>query len=184
MGVLLPPAAADNVAYRWVDQEGVTHFSDTPPPADNTSRPGVESIALADFPAVADPAADYYSIVNQWKRLREELADQQKLVLEQRRLNLQRLRAEQAATPPPARSTAPVSAPLVLWGGYTHAAAYGYYGGQRQYRSMQPYYYPQTPRDVYSRTPPAAHFQPGNSGTDQAPSSTARVTFRCCREAD
>jgi len=76
----LPGRAPAAQAYRWVDEAGVVHFSDVLPPTD----PGtLETVPLAPPAAPRDPAGDYYSIVNQLKRMQES------------RLALERERAEQ-----------------------------------------------------------------------------------------
>ena len=68
-------ASADEI-YKWVDEDGVVHFSDTKPP-DNTD---VERLYLGRTnPPDYDPAEDPYSIAKQaerigetWSRLEEE----------------------------------------------------------------------------------------------------------------
>lgn len=54
--------AAQDVAYRWVDDEGVTHFSDRPP---------AESIQadILDIPDYQPPAAPHFSYVAMLERL-------------------------------------------------------------------------------------------------------------------
>ena len=62
--------------YQWVDEDGVTHFSDTPPEDGAASR----TLHLnATNPPDYDPTADPYSIANQAKRMNKkwsELADE------------------------------------------------------------------------------------------------------------
>jgi hypothetical protein len=56
--------------HSWVDHDGVTHFSDSPPalPAE-----GVTTLILDDdLHRTGDSSSDYYSIVNQWQRMRAE----------------------------------------------------------------------------------------------------------------
>ena len=48
--VLLSAAAAAQQVYRWVDEDGVVHYSDQPPPED-----GAESIQLDVPAAIANP---------------------------------------------------------------------------------------------------------------------------------
>jgi hypothetical protein len=185
---LLSPAAAD-VVYRWVDEGGVTHFSDSPPAAQDTVQGGVESIALPDnFPAAADPAGDYYSIVNQWKRMREERNEREKLALEEERLRLEQSRAElvagQAASAAPA---AVDTTPVVVYGGFPRFDPRPYIHSQRVFHSMQPVFFRGLPRrefmprsQVHRQYAPA-HFRMGHSRPDQVPAPAARVTFKCCR---
>jgi len=83
------PAAATTV-LRWVDADGVTHFSDTPP-VDNAEV--VTELEFRDsLPTVAED--DYYSIANQWNRMREEREAKTKLALEKAKIRL----SESAAT--------------------------------------------------------------------------------------
>lgn len=59
--------------YRWTDENGVVHFSQTPPPA---AQAEVSRLALRDTrPADYDPEADIYGVAEQQERmqaLREE----------------------------------------------------------------------------------------------------------------
>ena len=185
---LLSPAAAGDVVYRWVDEGGVTHFSDSPPAAQNTPQGGVESLSLPDnFPVAANPTGDYYSIINQWKRMREERNEQEKLALEQERLRLEQTRAELAAAQAASASPAAVdTTPLVIYGGIPRFGPSPFVRGQRVFHSMQPVYFrgPSPgdfiPRAQVHRQSAPVHFRMGNSGKDQAPSPAARVTFKCC----
>ncbi|MGR8919705.1 MAG: DUF4124 domain-containing protein [Gammaproteobacteria bacterium] len=91
--LLACPASAVTV-HTWVDENGVRHFSDTPPAGVTVTEQFELDEPAADAPA---PEADYYSITNQWERLREEReADAA------RSIERARVRAEQraAATPP------------------------------------------------------------------------------------
>lgn len=74
IALVLPGFAASieaEVVHKWVDADGVTHYSDEPPPATVT---GLEQIELpATPPRAADENADrYYSISSQWQRMRRE----------------------------------------------------------------------------------------------------------------
>lgn len=181
---LLSPAAAGDVVYRWVDEDGITHFSDTPPAAQNTAQGGVESIALQEnLPAAVNPAGDYYSIVNQWKRMREERNEREKLALEKERLRLEQSRAERAAS---ATVVAVNTTPAVVYGGVPRFGPRPFLRKKYKYHGWQPVLFHGTPRRDY--TPPSqprrqysrAHFKLGNSGPDQVPTRAARVTFKCC----
>jgi hypothetical protein len=91
--VPLSLAAADDRAYKWVDADGVTNFSDTPPVSVNNIVEEVEPIALpGDYKIVNDPAGDYYSIDNQWKRLNAERLEREKLAMEQEWARIERSR--------------------------------------------------------------------------------------------
>ncbi len=67
--------------HTWVDAHGVTHFSDTPP----TDESQVEVIHMQDFDAASASGNDYYSISNQWQRLREERLSLERLHLEKKK---------------------------------------------------------------------------------------------------
>ncbi|MEM7564656.1 MAG: DUF4124 domain-containing protein [Pseudomonadota bacterium] len=68
-----------SVIHKWVDSNGVTHYSDVAPEA--------EAASTLDIP-VADSARtastnDYYSIQNQWKRVNQERLAREKREQEQ-----------------------------------------------------------------------------------------------------
>ncbi len=83
------PAAATEI-FQWVDENGVTHFSDTPPGDSREAR----SLHLnASTPADYDPATDPYSIANQAKRMNakwSELQEKKEKRAEKRREAVQR----------------------------------------------------------------------------------------------
>ncbi len=88
-GALTALAAGAEQVYRWVDDNGITHFSQQPPP------PGVSGLSVNEIPAsqppAVDPAADYWSITNQVQRL-----EASRVALEQRRIEQKKLRIEMA----------------------------------------------------------------------------------------
>ena len=102
---LAAPASATEV-YRWVDANGVVHFSQTAPGAavEGVSRQVVEN----PVPTGYDPEEDIYDVAGQRERmqaLREEL---------ERRRDAQRERERQAA---PVRQNVPQGAGFpVFWG--------------------------------------------------------------------
>ena len=76
------PAYAGAV-HKWIDADGVTHYSDTAPESPATQ------VSMIDIPE-RNPVKtsvdnDYYSIRNQWQRLHKERLEQQKLELEKDR---------------------------------------------------------------------------------------------------
>lgn len=74
--------APSSTIHKWVDDDGITHYSDTPPGA-----PAIEfeRIDLPDTAAsTVKRADDYYSIANQWQRMHRE------------RIERERARAERA----------------------------------------------------------------------------------------
>ncbi|MDH3441118.1 MAG: DUF4124 domain-containing protein [Gammaproteobacteria bacterium] len=71
--------------YRWVDDEGIVHFSDTRPNDDADVR--MLRVNVSNPPGYG-PAQDRYSIVNQAKRMNNkwsELADERERRAEKRR---------------------------------------------------------------------------------------------------
>ena len=114
--------------HQWVDADGVTHFSDTPPAAATPEVTVIELDAQYGTPAVAE---DYYSIVNQWQRMRDERNESDQL-----RLQRDRLRTEAAAV-----QVVPVSAPS-RYSGYGYYPSYGRsYGGSYRGYSARGYGY-------------------------------------------
>ena len=61
------PAAFATEIYRWVDKDGVQHFSQNPPPADTG---GVDRVILEDTsPVNYDPEEDLYEVEAQQERM-------------------------------------------------------------------------------------------------------------------
>ena len=116
-GICMPAYAT--TVHKWIDADGVTHFSDAPP-AGSTIE--VNTLELNDnFPPVAKLEADYYSIANQWKRMRDEREAKTKL-----RLERARIRAEESA------ALAHVVGENVAYGGYPlYTLPYGRHYGDR-----------------------------------------------------
>ena len=74
------PVFAESV-HKWVDEKGVTHYSDHGP-ASSTVQ-----VTLIEVPATYSTTAtnvekDYYSITNQWMRLHQERLEREKIKLE------------------------------------------------------------------------------------------------------
>jgi hypothetical protein len=83
----LMPAYAGTV-FTWVDKEGVTHFSESPP---ENSSIKARQIEVEPVPVVGNTGEDdYYSVVQQLDRM-------QKRRLENERARLESLQAETAA---------------------------------------------------------------------------------------
>ncbi len=111
------PAAAEGVVYTWVDEEGITHFSDTPPGKAANAAGDVEAMAMpAGFPDVPDAADDYYSITNQWQRLQDERESRQAMALERDRLRVEQIRASRQVARAAANETN-TEKPTVIYGG-------------------------------------------------------------------
>lgn len=83
---IVTPASATAV-HKWVDADGVTHYSDKPPESVDTtlielSEPAAVKTASED----GGPADDYYSISNQWQRMNQERIERERLNLERERI--------------------------------------------------------------------------------------------------
>lgn len=66
------PLAAQDVAYRWVDEAGVTHFSDRPPA--DAVRPDV--LQIPDYQPPAGPAFSYVAMLDRLEALERELREE------------------------------------------------------------------------------------------------------------
>lgn len=85
---LMPLLAFAGPIFSWVDSDGVTHFSESPP-EDGSLR--VRQIEVEPVPVVGDTGGDdYYSVVRQAERM-------QKQRLENQRAQSEQLQAEAAA---------------------------------------------------------------------------------------
>jgi hypothetical protein len=81
--------------YRWVDEDGVVHYSDTKP-AEAFATLQLEDTRPTDY----DPAEDFYSIVNQARRLNETLVEL--ATVRQEREERRRVEAQETAFTEPA----------------------------------------------------------------------------------
>lgn len=105
-------AATGGEVYRWVDEDGRVHYSDTKPRHDEPVT--VVEIEIAE-PADYDPAADPNSILNQAAQIHQTWLD-----LEEAR----RARAQQRID---ARAHSPRPLPEPAYDGYLEYARYPYY---------------------------------------------------------
>lgn len=79
--LFLPVSAA--VVHKWIDEKGVTHYSDAAP---ETPATVVTKIDLRSRKSAKASFEDgYYSIKNQWQRLHKERLEQDRLKLEKTR---------------------------------------------------------------------------------------------------
>jgi hypothetical protein len=68
---------------KWVDDKGVTHYSDAAPSSPVTSVTQLEiSTGNISSTALSTTSDQYYSIANQWQRLQQERLQQQQLELQ------------------------------------------------------------------------------------------------------
>jgi hypothetical protein len=69
--------------HKWVDDRGVTHYSDAAPDAAETSVVQLEiSTGNRSTSAASESSDHYYSIANQWQRIQQERLQQQQLELQ------------------------------------------------------------------------------------------------------
>lgn len=119
--VVLHGSAVAGEVYRWVDEDGVVHFSDLPPAVDVRTAESIEIPAFA--PPARNVAEDYYSVTNQLRRMRE-----QRLALEKARRDA-RLAERELALKEQAMSLQSWHAPNRSWP----------YGTTYVYRGHYPY---------------------------------------------
>ena len=63
--------------HKWVDQNGITHYSDEPPPDEQTATTQID--LPEPKPADENSQDNYYSIANQWARMHQERLDREKV---------------------------------------------------------------------------------------------------------
>jgi hypothetical protein len=123
---LWPALAAD--VHKWVDEQGVTHYSDEAPEAIETT--------LIDLPdPVIDRSGsgdgdDYYSISRQWERMNRERLERERLEVERARIRAE-LKSSEAPPVYVKESASPRYIPLIF-----HDPPYRkHFGHRRHYRS-------------------------------------------------
>ena len=80
-GLTLSAHAVD--VHKWVDENGITHYSDEKPDSDSLTTTVIE--VPANY--VTSDEENYYSVVKQWERLHQERLALKQLKLEQAKLN-------------------------------------------------------------------------------------------------
>ena len=107
-GCLAAAAAPAQDIYRWVDEEGVVHFSDTAPVSESrdVSTVEVEDTRSSDY----DPEADIYNVAEQAERM-QALRDKMDQEREERRARQRSV----AAQPQPAQPAQSVGYGLPPW---------------------------------------------------------------------
>jgi hypothetical protein len=112
--LFLQVALADAV-YRWVDAEGVTHFSETPP-ADAAGP--VHVLDLPPAPPASQETDDYYSVANQAARMEASRLERERVRAEQLRAEAALREAKAAATPEPSVPEEPEAIPVFRYRHY------------------------------------------------------------------
>ena len=72
--------------YTWKDAAGITHYSETPPPDPSLQARPIE---LPELPPVMPMPDDYYSVINQLKRMQKQRLENEKLIAERKRAEAQ-----------------------------------------------------------------------------------------------
>lgn len=83
--------------HKWVDEQGLTHYSDEPPQQSQTpvTQLQIETGTATQQSAEGAAPDDYYSIANQWQRMQQESQQRQQRELQRAELK----RAVQPAAP-------------------------------------------------------------------------------------
>ena len=162
------PASLSSAAqvYTWIDNAGITHFSETPPPDPATDT---QLVDIQPPPAPANtPDEDFYSVINQADRMERSRLANEKLVAEKKQADAEasKARAEAAALQQGAynRST---SDDTRYYPAYPYYPRYGHHPGQPGYghKPVHPVYpgsaRPRNPRTSLGKTPG----MPGQSGS-------------------
>ncbi len=93
---ILKPVHAGSV-HKWIDAQGVTHYSDQLP--ENNSKMAAQiEVTRVDVSSTYHHSSkqdDYYSVTNQWARMREERIARKQLQLEKAKLKA----AQRSAVP-------------------------------------------------------------------------------------
>ena len=82
--IALSPARAAGV-HKWVDDEGITHYSDDAPETVETTLIDLPPPAI-DEKRPNEDENDYYSISNQWQRMNRERLEREQIELERARI--------------------------------------------------------------------------------------------------
>ncbi len=98
LAVAIMPVHAE-VVHKWVDAQGVTHYSDQLP-KDNANA--TKQLAISNVyskPSRVDYREDYHSVTNQWARMREERIERKQLQLDQQLEKNKQKAAQQVVSP-------------------------------------------------------------------------------------
>ena len=90
--MLASVAASGAEIYKWVGPDGVTHFTETAPPAE---LPGVQVLEVTEAGAAGAPARDYRSMLAVAKDIEASRLARERLRLEKQKLRLQARQARQ-----------------------------------------------------------------------------------------
>ncbi len=85
LSAVLLPVQADTV-HKWIDAKGVTHYSDHLPEDTYKSAKQITLSNTYNNSNRADYREDYYSVTNQWARMREERIERKQRYLDKKKL--------------------------------------------------------------------------------------------------
>ena len=157
--------ASATQVFTWLDEAGVTHFSETPPPDPATDT---QLVDIAPPPASANvPSGDFYSVINQADRMERNRLANEKLAAEKKQADAEasKARAEAAALQQGAYNNSyddPRYYPV-----YPYYPRYGHHPGRpgHGHKPVHPVYprpaRPKNPRTSLGKTPG----MPGQSGS-------------------
>jgi hypothetical protein len=154
--------------YTWVDDSGITHFSETPP-AERAAE--ILLIDIAPAPAGTDSAGDdFYSVINQAKRMEARRLENEKLDAEKKQASAEASRARAEADAIQQGSYNDSAADDIryypAYPAYPYYPHYGHHPGRPGYgpRPEHPVYpgyaRPRNPRTSLGKT----HGMPGQTG--------------------
>jgi hypothetical protein len=132
--------AQADIVHKWVDAEGVTHYSDQLPEEEATKT--TRQIIVSNVYSNSGGAAyreNYYSISNQWARMREERIERKQMQLDKRK--------QKASQHPPPQivylNQAQEPPKSVYYPAYpVHPVHLGRYGFRHRLRNNSVHYYP------------------------------------------
>ena len=127
--------------HKWVDEKGITHYSDQAPTAATTSVTQLDVDTRAGTPqASAQSSGNYYSIANQWQRMNQERLQQRQLDLQRAAINLEaqalQSPAQESAESEPTRYAVAYPQRWHRRHGYKHRRHHGHRAGSRQQRTQ------------------------------------------------
>jgi len=136
-GVTAPASAA--AVHKWIDADGVTHYSDKPPESVETTLIELpEPAAVKNASEDGGLADDYYSITNQWQRMNQERIERERLNLERERIRAARQTPAPTATVVQQEDEVRYVPIFTGFGLHPHRPQHRYGGGRRHPRSPAP----------------------------------------------
>ncbi|MEN8205742.1 MAG: DUF4124 domain-containing protein [Pseudomonadota bacterium] len=150
--------------YTWVDDAGVTHFSEVPPPGPATD---IQLVNIQPPPAPTNaPDDDFYSVVNQAERMERSRLANEKLIAEKRQADAEASKARAEAAAAQQRSYRSSNDNTRYYPAYPYYPGYGHHPGRpgHGHKPVHPVYpgqaRPRNPRTSLGKTPG----MPGQAG--------------------